>query len=156
MSWHVNIKVKNKKAGKSDDMQLLGNNETYLPLEDEFKRQGINTSKESYSGKITEIQPIIEVLEQYILDIQKRFEGQRYKDGTRKSIYDLTPRKGDVFYTDITEYFKLHHENAYIFITVNLVNFLEKNEAIDMSYDSERDRYIYVLKKGVEITISAG
>ena len=56
-------------TGKKE-IQILGNNEFYEPFVDELKRQGIKVDEDccygfEESGNIKEIQPFIDILEDY-------------------------------------------------------------------------------------------
>ena len=62
-----------------DSIQILGNNEFYQPFIDELIKQGIEVDEDSCygleeSGAIQDIQPFIDILEQYILDKDEKLK----------------------------------------------------------------------------------
>lgn len=147
-----------------DSIQILGNNEYYQPFVDELKKQGyyvdsdgcygIIISEDDVDSKcipIKEIQPFIDILEQYIWEKDKEMN-KYFKDKEYKvDIFNLRPDKE--FDKDLTFRMKELQENAYIFVTANLVNYLKDN--IDMKYDIENKKYIYKIKEGKEIWFEA-
>ena len=154
MSFRISVSLK-RKGKKIDDYQLLGNNENYLPLEAEFKRQGVNTDKpDCYDGQLFEVQPIIEKLEDYIWEKEKYINGFINEDGTPKSIFNLYPSESQK--RDLTAHLMELHDWAYMFVSVNFVKFLERNKAVDMSYDVEKRKIIYFLKDDYELFVDAG
>lgn len=56
-----------------DSIQILGNNEFYQPFIDELIKQGVEVDEDGCYGLeessvIKDIQPFVDILEQYILD----------------------------------------------------------------------------------------
>lgn len=145
-------------TGKKD-IQLLGNNEFYQPFIDELKRQGYYVDDDGCYGisfeddemaeictSIKDIQPIIEILEQYIWD--KDNETKEYSI----DIFNLRPNEIDVI-KDFTIRMKELQENGYIFVTANLIKYLWDN--LDIKYDREKRRYIFKIKDGKDVWFSA-
>lgn len=149
-------------TGKKE-IQILGNNEFYQPFVDELKRQGYKIDKHNFGIEfedddvvdncvaIKEIQPIIDILEQYIWDIDKEnkdyFKYKRHK----VDIFNLRPDKN--LDKDFTARMMELQENAYIFVTTNLVNYLKDN--LERKYDREKKKFIYTIKEGKEVWFSA-
>ncbi len=139
-----------------DEIQILGNNEFYQPFINELKKQGYFVDEDGCYGiefenddvvrkciAIKEIQPIIDILEQYIWDKDKVVK--EYDE----SIFNLRPTNETNFtYTMIDL-----QENAYIFVTANLINYLKDN--IERKYDREKKKFVHTIKTGKEIWFSA-
>lgn len=142
-----------------DEIQILGNNEFYQPFIDELKRQGYRVEDSCYGIEfdsnddvvdtctaIKEIQPIIDILEQYIWDKDK---------GTKiynADIFNLRPEEKDII-KDLTLKMIDFQKNAYIFVTANLVNYLKDN--LDIKYDTKKKKIVYTIKEGKEVWFSA-
>lgn len=146
MSYRINVQLK-KKGKYISDFQLLGNNCDYKPLRLEFEKQGIDTSDEDgcYKGQLFEINPIVDVLERYIWDM-----AEERKD--RGNIFDLTPTEDDK--RDLTYAMRNYQECAYMFVSANFINFLEKHNAVDILYGTGKNHY--KLKEGYELFVDAG
>ena len=133
-------------TGKNS-IQILGNNESYRPLFGELKRQGIKIDDDyCFSGKIKEIQPIVDILEQYIWDIDK--QAKLYNE----DIFNLRPNEKTVI-KDFTFRMRDLKEYGYIFVTANLIDYLKDN--LDMKYDIKNKKYIYKIKDGKEVWLEA-
>lgn len=133
-------------TGKND-IQILGNNESYKPMIDELERQGIEVDDDwCYSGKINEIQPFIDILEQYIWDKDKKTKIYQ------EDIFNLRPNQ-HTFTKDFTFRMRNLKENAYIFVTANLIDYLEDN--LDVKYDVEKRKNVYEIKEGKEVWFEA-
>lgn len=126
-----------------DSIQILGNNESYCPLFEELERQGIEIDTDGcFKGKIKELQPIVDILEQYILDKKDDIEKIWHKD-----IFDMTPSKTENM--GLTMSMMEKQENAYIFVTANLIKYLEEN--IDIEYDFDLKKYTFKIKDDKEV-----
>lgn len=143
-----------------DSIQILGNNESYKPFLDELKRQGYTIDKDLCYGlefddngahdkytPVKDIQPIIEVLEKYIED-----KAEEVKKIYNEDIFDLRA-KGPEIDKDFTFRMMQLQENAYIFVTANLVNYLKDN--LEQEYDIKKHKFIYKIKEGKEVWFSA-
>lgn len=133
------------------EIQILGNNVCYPPLIDELIRQGIDVDADGIYGsenkdnRIKDIQSIIEVLEQYIKDEEKEnFEFDI-------DIFNLRPDEKENI--DLTSKMREFQQDAYIFVSANLVNYLKDNLVI--YYDIEKKKYIHKIKEGKEVWFSA-
>lgn len=133
-----------------DSIQILGNNESYEPFINELIRQDIDVDEDDwcYDGKIKEIQPIIDVLEKYIEDKDKEI-----KKIFEKDIFDLRPEPPEQD-KDFTFRMMQLQENAYIFVTANLVNYLKDN--LESHYDIEKHKFIYTIKEDKEVWFNGG
>lgn len=142
-----------------DSIQILGNNEFYKPLIDELIRQGYYVDKDYCYGiefeddelkdkctSIKEIQPIIDILEQYIWEKDK--ETKVYNNDIFNLRYD-DKRHGNDFTFSMMEL----QENAYIFVTANLINYLKEN--LERKYDYKKKKFIYKIKEGKEVWFEA-
>lgn len=142
-----------------DEIQILGNNEFYQPFIDELKRQGYKVEDSCYGIEldsnndvvdtctaIKEIQPIIDILEQYIWD--KDRETKIYN----ADIFNLRPKETDII-KDLTFNMMELQKNAYIFVTTNLVNYLKDN--LERKYDREKKKFIYTIKEGKKVWFRA-
>lgn len=128
-----------------DTIQILGNNVSYKPLLDELKRQGVKMVDECFfEGKIKELQPIIDILEKYIMEEVKN---------AKINIFDMTPSENDVEKVGLTLCMMEALDRAYIFITANLINYLGDN--IEQDYDIEQNRFIFKIKEGKEVWFEA-
>ena len=129
-----------------DNIQILGNNECYKPFVEQLQKYGYTVNDEGiyYAKPITELQPLIDILEQYILD-KRKYIKKIYK----KDIFNLKPKDMNNLTFDLMEL----QENAYIFTTSNIIKYLEDN--IDIDYDIERKKYVFKLKEGKEIWFEA-
>ena len=137
-------------TGKKE-IQILGNNEFYEPFVDELKRQGIKVDEDccygfEESGNIKEIQPFIDILEEYIWMMDE--EIKQYNE----DIFNLRPNEKTLI-KDFTFRMRELKENGYIFVTANLVDYLKDN--LEMKYDIEKKKYIYTIKEGKEVWFSA-
>jgi hypothetical protein len=147
-----------------EEIQILGNNEYYQPLIDELKRQGYEIENACYgisfdanddlvktSTNVKEIQPIIDILEQYIWDKDKEMKNY-FKDVRHKvDIFNLRPNKN--FDKDFTARMIDLQENGYIFATANLVNYLKDN--LERKYDREKKKIVYKIKEDKEVWFRA-
>lgn len=129
-----------------DSVQILGNNECYKPFIEQLQKYGYEVNDEGiyYAKPIKELQPLIDILEQYILDKRKHI-----KNIYKKDIFNLKPKDMNNLTFDLMEL----QENAYIFTTSNIIKYLEDN--IDIDYDIERKKYVFKLKEGKEIWFEA-
>ena len=142
MAYRTYVKTTGKKS-----IQILGNNEYYEPFIAELKRQGIKVDEDGiFSGKIKELQPIIDILEQYIWDKKKEV-----KEIWGENVFDMSSKRE--YPGGLTFDMMQKQENAYIFVTANLVNYLKEN--IEMEYDLELKKYIFNIKKKKEIWFEA-
>lgn len=137
-------------TGKNE-IQILGNNEYYQPFIDELIKQGVKVDEDGCYGidiikPVKDIQPFIDILEQYIWDKDK--ETKIYNT----DIFNLRPNEKDLI-KDFTFKMRELKENGYIFVSANLVDYLKDN--LDMKYDIEKHKYIYKIKNGKQIWFSA-
>ena len=136
---------------EKSEIQILGNNEYYQPFIDELIKQGIKVDEDGCygleeSGAIQDIQPFIDILEQYIWEKDK--ETKMYD----ADIFNLRPNEKTLI-KDFTFRMRNLKENGYIFVSANLVDYLKDN--LDMKYDIEKHKYIYKIKDGKEVWFSA-
>ena len=135
-------------TGKKN-IQILGNNESYEPFIYELQRQGIEVNEDGcFSGDIKDLQPIIDVLEKYIMDINEHT--MKYKN---RNIFDMTPSKEQIDSMGLTMSLVELRENAYIFVTANLIEYLGDN--IGLIYDEKLNRFVYKIKKGKKVWFEA-
>lgn len=137
-------------TGKND-IQILGNNEYYQPFVDELIKQGVKVDDDKCYGLeessvIKDIQPFIDILEQYIWEKDK--ETKIYD----VDIFNLRPNENTLI-KDFTFRMRELKENGYIFVSANLVDYLKDN--LDIKYDIEKRKYIYKAKDGKQIWFSA-
>lgn len=137
-------------TGKSE-IQILGNNEYYQPFIDELINQGIKVDDDycyglEESGEIKDIQPFIDILEDYIWEKDK--ETKMYAI----DIFNLRPNENTLI-KDFTFRMRELKENGYIFVSANLVDYLKDN--LDMKYDREKHKYVYKIKDGKRVWFSA-
>ena len=133
-------------------IQILGNNEYYQPFIDELIKQCVKVDEDGCYGLeessvIKDIQPFVDILEQYILD-----KDEKLKKIFKKDIFNLRPEPPEQE-KDFTFRMRELKENGYIFVTANLIDYLEDN--LDMKYDFEKKKFIYKIKKGKEVWFSA-
>lgn len=142
MSYRTYVKTTDK-----DSIQILGNNESYEPLFNELKKQGIKIdSDDCFFGKIKELQPIIDILEQYIWDKKKEVE-----EIWQTNIFNMESERE--YPGGLTFDMMQKQEDAYIFVTANLVHYLKEN--IDMKYDLDLKKYTFNIKDGKEVWFEA-
>ena len=135
---------------KRDDIQILSNNETYQPLLDEYKRQGIQIDEDGcYEGKIKELQPIIDVLEKYIFG-----KNEKLKKDYKINMFDMTPDEVALASDGLTMNMIDKQENAYIFTTANIIKHLGNN--VDFAYNFELNKYVFKLKEGKSLWVRGG
>ena len=137
-------------TGKSE-IQILGNNEYYQPFIDELIKQGIEVDKDGCYGidtikSIKDIQPFIDILEQYIWEKDK--ETKMYAI----DIFNLRPNENTLI-KDFTFRMRELKENGYIFVSANLVDYLKDN--LDLKYDREKHKDVYKIKDGKRVWFSA-
>ena len=135
-----------------DSIQILGNNEFYQPFIDELIKQCVKVDENccyglEESSVIKDIQPFIDILEQYILD-----KDEEIKKIFKKDIFNLRPEPPEQE-KDFTFRMRKLKEKGYIFVTANLIDYLEDN--LDMKYDFEKKKFIYKIKEGKEVWFSA-
>lgn len=131
-----------------DTIQILGNNVSYKPLLDEFKRQGVKMIDECFfDGKIKELQPIIDILEKYIMEESEWAKKRKY------DIFDMTPSEDRLKNMGLTLSMMELQENAYIFTTANLIKYLGDN--VEQEYDTKQERFIFKIKEGKEVYFEA-
>ena len=142
MSYRTYVGTKEK-----GDIQILGNNEWYQPFIEELKRQGIEIDENGcYEGEIKEIQPILDILEQYIWSKEKEV-----KEIYDEDIFNLRPKAIDQ--GSLTFRMKLASENAYIFTTANIIRHLRDD--LELKYDIYNKKEYYQIKEGKKIWFSA-
>lgn len=134
-----------------NDYQCLGNNECPKVLINELKKQGLKIENEDCifdNFEIKELQPIIEALEQYIIDTNNWAIN---KHPTHSSIADFSKvfeegKKGNGLTWKIQEYL----DCGYLFVTVNFLNAIKD----DYEEDYTKDRITYKIKEGHHIYMS--
>ena len=136
-----------------DSIQILGNNEFYQPFIDELIKQGIEVDEDSCygleeSGAIQDIQPFIDILEQYILD-----KDEKLKKIFKKDIFNLRPEPPEQE-KDFTFRMRELKENGYIFVTANLIDYLE--DEIENINKAESHLYQNRIPKYFELVIVEG
>ena len=143
-----------------EEIQILGNNECYEPFIEELKKQGVEVDEDNCYGiefneeyemkhthtSIKEIQPFIDILEDYIWMIDE--ETRQYNE----DIFNLRPNEKTII-KDFTFRMRELKESGYIFVTANLVDYLKDN--LEMKYDREKNKYIHKIKEGKEVWFSA-
>lgn len=135
-----------------DSIQILGNNEFYQPFIDELIKQGVEVDEDGCYGLeessvIKDIQPFVDILEQYILD-----KDEEVKKIFKKDIFNLRPEPPEQE-KDFTFRMRELKENGYIFVTANLIDYLKDN--LDIKYDFEKRKSIYKIKEGKEVWFDA-
>ena len=138
-------------TGKNS-IQILGNNEFYQPFINELIKQGVKVDEDDCYGLeessvINNIQPFVDILEQYILD-----KDEEVKKIFKKDIFNLRPEPPEQE-KDFTFRMRELKENGYIFVTANLIDYLKDN--LDMKYDIEKHKFVYKIKEGKEVWFSA-
>ena len=138
-------------TGKND-IQILGNNEYYQPFIDELIKQGIKVDEDGCYGletimSIKDIQPFVDILEQYIWEKDKETKNVYDED-----IFNLRPNEKTLI-KDFTFRMRELRENGYIFVSAKLVDYLKDN--LDMKYDIENHKYIYKIKNGKRVWFAA-
>ncbi len=134
-----------------DEIQILGNNEYYQPFIDELIKQGIEADEDGCYGlgkksTIKDIQPFIDILEQYIWDKDK--ETKLYNT----DIFNLRP--DDLALTkDFTFRMREIKENGYIFVSANLIDYLKDN--LEIKFDYHTGKFKYKIKEGKKVWFSA-
>mgnify|MGYP004540375723 CR=1 FL=1 len=132
-------------------IQILGHNEYYQPFRDELIKQGIKVDDDKRYGLeessvIKDIQPFIDILEQYIWDKDK--ETKIYN----ADIFNLRPDEKTLI-KDFTFRMRELKENGYIFVSANLVDYLKDN--LEMKFDIKTHKYTYKIKDEKEVWFSA-
>ena len=135
-----------------DSIQILGNNEFYQPFINELIKQGVEVDEDGCYGLeessvIKDIQPFVDILEQYILAKDKEV-----KKIFKKDIFNLRPEHPEQE-KDFTFRMRQLKENGYIFVTANLIDYLKDN--LDIKYDFEKRKFIYKIKEGKEVWFDA-
>ena len=132
----------------ANDYQIFDNNDGSKELIDELIRQGMAEPDDGcYSFEVTDINPIIKIVDKYI---EKEIE-EREKRGVK--MYDFKNHwslKGNV-----PLYLKVHDliENAVIFQSYVFVNYLLKTGCIERVQSTPENPVYKIVKP---ITISAG
>ena len=87
-----------------------------------------------------------------LLNILKEKGLDKTYQNALKDIFDLRA-KGPEIDKDFTFRMMQLQENAYIFVTANLVNYLKDN--LEQEYDIKKHKFIYKIKEGKEVWFSA-
>ena len=132
-----------------NDYQCLGNNEYPKVLIDELKRQGCKMDEDGcfHDFEIKELQPIIEALEKYIIDMNNWALNKKYNPGSIADFSDLFSKPGSNGLTWNVQY---RIACGYLFVTVNFLNAIKD----DYEEDYSRERIIYKIKEGHHIYMS--
>ena len=136
-----------------NDYQCLGNNEFPEVLRKALNNQGAKIYPSNdyvfHNFEIKELQPIIEALEQYIIDMNKWALKKQYKPGSIadfSNIFNENEKGGNGLTWRIQE----HLECGYLFITVNFLNAIKD----DYEEDYSADRITYRIKEGHHVFMS--
>ena len=131
--------------------QFLGNNECPDELINELKRQGCDMNADDCfkNFEIKELQPIIEALEKYIIDMNAYFMNREYDP---RSIADFTEEfnKGTQGGNGLTWKIGNLLECGYLFVTINFLNAIKD----DYVEDCSTERVTYKIKEGHHVYIS--
>lgn len=133
-----------------NNYQCLGNNECPDVLINELKRQGCKPDSNNCfeSFEIKELQPIIEALEQYIIDTNNYFLNRKYKP---QSIADFSKVFKEKQANGLTWKIQEYLDCGYLFVAVNFLNAIKD----DYEEDYTKDRITYKIKKGHHVFMSA-
>ena len=132
-----------------NNYQCLGNNECPEVLINELKRQGCKPDSDNCfkSFEIKELQPIIEALEQYIIDTNNYFLNRKYKP---QSIADFSKVFKEKQINGLTWKIQEYLDFGYLFVTVNFLNAIKD----DYEEDYTEDRITYKIKDGHHVFMS--
>ena len=132
-----------------NNYQCLGNNECPEVLINELKRQGCKPDSDNCfeSFEIKELQPIIEALEQYIIDTNNYFLNRKYKP---QSIADFSKVFKEKQINGLTWKIQEYLDCGYLFVTVNFLNAIKD----DYEEDYTEDRINYKIKDGHHVFMS--
>ena len=132
-----------------NNYQCLGNNECPEVLINELKRQGCKPDGDNCfeSFEIKELQPIIEALEQYIIDTNNYFLNRKYKP---QSIADFSKVFKEKQINGLTWKIQEYLDCGYLFVTVNFLNAIKD----DYEEDYTEDRITYKIKDGHYVFMS--
>ena len=132
-----------------NDYQCLGNNECPKVLIDELKRQGCKMNEDGcfHDFEIKELQPIIEALEKYIIDMNNWALNKTYNSVSIADFSDLFSKPGSNGLTWNVQY---NMRCGYLFVTVNFLNAIKD----DYEEDYSGERIIYKIKEGHHIYMS--
>ena len=138
-----------------NDYQCLGNNECPQVLIDELKRQGCKMNEDNCfkDFEIKELEPIIEALEQYIVDTNNWALNRKYKPSSIadfSGIFENHKKYGNGLTWRIEEYL----ECGYLFVTINFLKAIKDDYEEDMDYNNKNHRIIYKIKEGHHIYMS--
>lgn len=134
-----------------NNYQCLGNNECPQTLMNELKRQGCELDEDNCfkNFEIKELQPVIEALEQYIVDRNNWTLNREYNPCSIADFSDVF-NKDKNYGNGLTWRIQEHLECGYLFITINFLNAIKD----DYEEDYSKDRITYKIKEGHHIYMS--
>lgn len=136
--------------------QCLGNNECPTVLIEALKEQGLKFDNKDFifeNFEIKELEPIIEALEQYIVDTNKWALNKKYKPGSIadfSEVFEESNKYGNGLTWKIQEYL----DCGYLFVTINFLNAIKDD--YEEYYDAEdrQHRIKYKIKEGHHVYMS--
>lgn len=135
--------------------QCLGNNECPNVLIEELKRQGCEMDVDYcfHDFEIKELEPIIEALEQYIVDTNNWALNKKYNPGSIADFSEIFVnhlKYGNGLTWKIGEYL----ENGYLFVTINFLKAIEDDYEEYFDYEDRKHKIKYRIKEGHHIYMS--
>lgn len=137
-----------------NDYQCLGNNECPQVLIDELKRQGCEIDEDDCfrDFEIKELEPIIEALEQYIIDTNNWALNKTYNPGSIANFSDVLKKPSR---NGLTWNIKHKTECGYLFVTVNFLNAIKDDCEEYFDFEDKNHQIKYRIKEGHHIYMSA-
>lgn len=138
-----------------NNYQCLGNNECPKVLIDELKRQGCEIDEDYcfHDFEIKELEPIIEALEQYIVDTNNWALNKKYNSGSIADFSDIFERHKK-YGNGLTWSIQEQLEYGYLFVTVNFLKAIQGDYEEDMDYENKEHRIVYKIKECHHIYMS--
>lgn len=136
-----------------NNYQCLGNNECPEVLMNELKRQGCEIDEDGCfkNFEIKELEPIIEALEQYIIDKNEWALNKSYNPGSIADFSDIFEKIGCNGLTWNIEY---KTECGYLFITVNFLNAIKDDYEEYFDFEDKKHQIKYKIKEGHHVYMS--
>lgn len=148
MSYRMYVKPSLRRAG----YQFLGNNVCPDGLMEELIRQGCKPDEDGCfkSFKVKEVQPIIEILEKYIMNVY-----EWYKD-ENVNIFDFSDMIERIYSdksNNLTSSISSGMDTWIMLASANFVKAIEDN--LVRVYDREKNKIVYKIKEGKNVWITA-
>jgi len=133
-----------------NDYQCLGNNECPDVLINELKRQGCKIDEDGCfkNFEIKELEPIIEALEQYIIDMNNWALNKTYNPGSIADFSDIFDKIGC---NGLTWNIQYETRCGYLFITVNFLNAIKDDYEEYFDFEDDKHQIKYKIKEGHHI-----